>query len=140
MEKKKSLLEILRQQGYRLTPQRMMVLEAIEESEDHISAEEIHARARAKYPYINISTIYRTLELLKKMGLVTETELGGGRFVYHPVGKAQHHHLVCRKCGRVRDIDAAVFQQLKDDLKANYGFNADFEHIAIFGTCENCKG
>ncbi|HEY49508.1 MAG TPA: transcriptional repressor [Dehalococcoidia bacterium] len=140
MEKKKSLLDILRQKGYRLTPQRMMVLEAIEASDDHISAEEIHASARARYPYINISTVYRTLDLLKEKGLVTETDLGGGRYLYHPVGKAQHHHLVCGKCGKVRDIDATVFQQLRDELKNKYGFNAEFEHIAVFGTCKNCEG
>ncbi len=140
MEKKKSLLEILREKGYRLTPQRMMVLEAIEASPDHISAEEIHARARLQYPYINISTVYRTLELLKENGLVTETDLGGGRFLYHPAGKAQHHHLVCRKCGKVRDIDINVLDNLRDQLKAQYSFNAELEHIAIFGTCDRCKG
>ena len=102
MDNKNNLLEILREKGYRLTPQRMMVLEAIEASHDHISAEEIHAKARIKYPYINISTVYRTLDLLKEQGLVTETDLGGGRFLYHPVGKAHHHHLVCKKCGKER--------------------------------------
>jgi len=139
MENKKSLLEILREKGYRLTPQRMMVLEAIEASPDHISAEEIHARARLQYPYINISTVYRTLELLKEKGLVTETDLGGGRFLYHPAGKAQHHHLVCRKCGKVRDIDINALDNLRDQLKAQYSFDAELEHIAIFGTCESCE-
>jgi Fur family ferric uptake transcriptional regulator len=139
MKKEKGLLEILREKGYRLTPQRMMVLEAIEASHDHISAEEIHTRARIQYPYINISTVYRTLELLKENGLVTETDLGGERFLYHPAGKAQHHHLVCRKCGKVRDIDASVFQQLRDELKTRHSFDAEFEHIAIFGTCDSCQ-
>jgi len=140
MENRKSLLEILREKGYRLTPQRMMVLEAIEASHDHISAEEIHARARRQYPYINISTVYRTLELLKENGLVTETDLGGGRFLYHPAGKAQHHHLVCRKCGKVRDIDIKVLDNLRDQLRAQYSFDAELEHIAIFGTCVRCEG
>ncbi|TET74113.1 MAG: transcriptional repressor [Dehalococcoidia bacterium] len=140
MKNKKSLLEILREKGYRLTPQRMMVLEAIEASHDHISAEEIHARTRLQYPYINISTVYRTLELLKENGLVTETDLGGGRFLYHPAGKAQHHHLVCRKCAKVRDIDINVLDNLRDQLKAQYGFDAELEHIAIFGTCDRCEG
>ena len=139
MREKDSLLETLREKGYRLTPQRMMVLEAIEASDDHISAEEIHAKARAKYPYINISTVYRTLDLLKEKGLVIETDLGGGRFLYHPVGKAHHHHLVCRKCGSVTDIDASMFHRLRDELTARYGFDAEFEHIAIFGTCARCR-
>ena len=139
MREKESLLQTLREKGYRLTPQRMMVLEAIEGSDDHISAEEIHAKARSKYPYINISTVYRTLDLLKEQGLVIETDLGGGRFLYHPVGKAHHHHLVCRKCGSVTDIDASMFHRLHEELTARHGFDAEFEHIAIFGTCAKCR-
>jgi Fur family ferric uptake transcriptional regulator len=139
MKKDKSLLNVLHDQGYRLTPQRMMVIEAIEDSHDHISAEEIHTKARTKYPYLNISTVYRTLELLKEKGLVAETDLGGGRFLYHPVGKAQHHHLVCRKCGKVRDIEINLLDRLKDELKAEYDFDAELEHIAIFGTCKDCS-
>jgi len=137
---KPNFLEVLREKGYRLTPQRMIVLEAIEKSDDHISAEEIHNYAHAKYPYINISTVYRTLELLKTLHLVTETDLGGGRFRYHPAGKAHHHHLVCHKCGSVQDIDASVFERLRDELKVKYGFSAEFEHMAIFGTCDHCRG
>ncbi len=135
----KKLADILRERGYRLTPQRMMVLEAIEASDNHISAEEIHTRAYARYPYMNISTVYRTLELLKELGLVAETDLGGGRLVYHPAGKAHHHHLVCRKCGKVQDIDESIFQRLTDEIRHKYGFNAEFEHVGIFGTCEHCR-
>ena len=139
MKKENSLLQALREQGYRLTPQRMMVVEAIEDSHDHVSAEDIHARARLQYPYLNISTVYRTLELLKDKGLVAETDLGGGRFLYHPTGKAQHHHLVCRKCGEVRDIDIDALADLRTELSARYGFTAELEHIAIFGTCAGCE-
>ena len=134
-----SVLGELRAKGFRMTPQRMMVLEAVEASDDHISAEEIFKQAHAKYPYLNISTVYRTLELLKTQGFVAESDLGGGRLVYHPVGKAHHHHLVCRKCGGVQDVDESVFDRLEDVLKKRYGFNADMEHMAIFGTCKKCK-
>ena len=74
----------------------MMILSAIENSDDHISAEEIHAQTVAKYPHVNISTIYRTLELLKRLGLVTETNFGEGLVRYHPQDKGHHHHLVCQ--------------------------------------------
>ena len=104
MKGDKPVLQVLKEKGYRLTPQRMMVVEAVEASHDHTSAEEIHARASARYPYLNISTVYRTLELLRDQGLVAETDLGGGRLLYHPVGQAQHPHLVCRQSGNVRDI------------------------------------
>ena len=130
----------LSEKGYRLTPQRLMILSAIENSEDHISAEEIFAQVVAKYPHINISTVYRTLELLKQLGLVTETDLGGGRVRYHPVDKGHHHHLVCKECGAIIDLDESVMARLHDVLLNRYNFNADLKHLAIFGRCGNCKG
>lgn len=78
MKQPVEIISKLGEKGYRLTPQRMMILSAIENSNDHISADEIYARVVAEYPYVNISTVYRTLELLKRLGLVTETDLGGG--------------------------------------------------------------
>lgn len=129
----------LSEQGYRLTPQRMMVLAAIEDSADHISAEEIYAQVITKYPYVNISTVYRTLELLKRLGLVTETDLGGGRVRYHPADKGHHHHLVCQECGAIIGLDEAVLYPLKDTLRREYKFEADLRHLAIFGRCSKCR-
>ena len=125
--------------GYRLTPQRMMILSAIEGSESHISAEEIYAQVVAKYPHVNISTVYRTLELLKRLGLVTETDLGEGRVRYHPADKGHHHHLVCEECGAIIDLDESTLFPLKDALLRNYKFVADLRHLAIFGRCTNCQ-
>ncbi|MBA7651467.1 Ferric uptake regulation protein [subsurface metagenome] len=125
--------------GYRLTPQRMMVFSAIENSDDHISAEEIYAQVVAKYSHVNISTVYRTLELLKQLGLVTETDLGGGRVRYHPMDKGHHHHLVCRECGAIIDLDESVLFSLKDTLLREYKFVADLRHLAVFGRCANCR-
>ena len=129
----------LSEQGYRLTPQRMLVLSAIENSDDHISAEEIYAQVIARYPYVNISTIYRNLELLKRLGLVTETDLGGGRVRYHPADKGHHHHLVCQECGKVIDLNESVLYPLKDILLREYHFSADMRHLAIFGRCKKCS-
>ena len=129
----------LSQLGYRLTPQRMMVFSAIENSDDHISAEEIYAQVVAKYSHVNISTVYRTLELLKQLGLVTETDLGGGRVRYHPMDKGHHHHLVCRECGAIIDLDESVLFSLKDTLLREYKFVADLRHLAVFGRCTNCS-
>jgi len=129
----------LSNQGYRLTPQRMMILSAIENSDDHISAEEIYVQVVAKYPHVNISTVYRTLELLKGLGLVTETDLGEGRVRYHPADKGQHHHLVCQECGAIIDLDESVLSSLKSALLREYEFRADLRHLAIFGKCANCR-
>ncbi len=139
MEQPRDIAGKLSKQGYRLTPQRMMILSAIENSDNHISAEEIYAQIIAKYPNVNISTVYRTLELLKRLGLVTETDLGEGRVRYHPAEKGHHHHLVCRECGAIIDLDESLLAPLKSALLREYKFNADLSHLAILGRCVRCS-
>ena len=139
MDRTSDIAGELREQGYRLTPQRMMILSAIENSHDHISAEEIYAQVAAKYANVNISTVYRTLELLKRLNLVTETYLGNSHVRYHPADKGHHHHLVCEKCGAIIDIDESTLARLQDVLLHRYNFNARLSHLAIFGRCANCN-
>lgn len=129
----------LKEKGYRLTPQRLMILSAIEGSQDHISAEEIYAQVAARYPHVNISTVYRTLELLKKLALVYEIDLGEGRIRYHAERSGHHHHLVCQNCGKVIDIDESTLSSLKNILSRDYNFKAELRHVAIFGLCEDCR-
>lgn len=133
------LTQELRDQGYRLTPQRMVIIAAIEASDNHISAEEIYAQVKVKYSQVNISTVYRTLELLKKLGLVTEIDLGEGRVRYHSAEKGHHHHLVCRRCGTIIDLDETLLSPLKHSLRHDYNFEADLKHLAIFGHCLSCS-
>ncbi len=139
MEQSRDMVGELSRQGYRLTPQRMMILSAIENSDEHISAEEIYTQVVAKYPNVNISTVYRTLELLKRLSLVTETDLGEGRVRYHPVEKGHHHHLVCQECGAIIDLDESLLSPLKKALLREYEFIADLRHLAILGRCVNCS-
>ena len=129
----------LSEKGYRLTPQRLMILAAIEGRQDHISAEEIYAQVAAKYPHVNISTVYRTLELLKRLGMVYEIDLGEGRIRYHAEDSGHHHHLVCQDCNRVTDIEESTLSSLRDILYRDYGFRAELRHVAIFGTCGDCR-
>lgn len=139
MQEKGGIISKLSEKGYRLTPQRLMILSAIEGSSDHISAEEIYAQVAAKYPNVNISTVYRTLELLKKLGMVYEIDLGEGRIRFHAEGSGHHHHLVCQDCGTVIDIDESTLSSLKDVLLRDYNFQAELRHVGIFGFCENCR-
>jgi Fur family ferric uptake transcriptional regulator len=129
----------LREKGYRLTPQRLMILAAIESSDEHISAEEIYNQVAARYPDVNISTVYRTLELLKKLGMVYEIDLGEGRIRFHAEESGHHHHLVCQECGTVIDIDEATLSSLKDILMRDYHFQAELRHVGVFGICEKCR-
>jgi len=139
MEQRRDLADELNEQGYRLTPQRIMILSVIENSDYHISAEEIYAQIVVKYPNINISTVYRTLELLKRLNLVTETDLGEGRVRYHPANKGHHHHLVCRECGTITDLDESMLTPLRSALLREYKFHADLRHLSILGRCLKCR-
>ena len=134
-----NLTEELTRQGYRMTPQRMMIVDAIEHTENHISAEDIFRQVVAKYPNVNVSTVYRTLELLEKLGLVTKTEMGVGHIVYHPLEKGHHHHLICRECGNIINLDESVLAPLKESLQQNYQFTAELRHLGIMGLCADCK-
>jgi Fur family ferric uptake transcriptional regulator len=139
MEHSRGMAGELSRQGYRLTPQRMMILSAIESSDEHISAEEIYTQVVAKYPNINISTVYRTLELLKQLGLLYEIDLGGGCVGYHPEGRGHHHHLICRKCGAIIDVNESVLFPVQAILLQAFNFKAELKHLAILGLCSKCK-
>ncbi len=128
----------LRAQGYRLTPQRELVLEAVRQL-DHGSPEEILTRVRLSAQGVNISTVYRTLELLEKLGLVSHTHLGHGAPAYHATTEPDHVHLVCRNCERVMQVEPSIAAGLVDDLDAQFGFQTDVRHLTVFGTCRDCS-
>jgi Fur family transcriptional regulator, ferric uptake regulator len=132
------MVKTLRASGHRLTPQRESVLAVICDSEAHLSADEILKRVRTRYPYLNKSAVYRSLELLTQLGLVTQTDLGQGRAQYEVHHHPHHHHLICRKCGTVIQVDQESFEPLGKRLKHKYGFDAELDHFAVFGTCRAC--
>ena len=134
-----SCTQVLQSKGYRLTPQRIMVLDALHSAERHISTEEIFERLREKYPYANISTVYRTLELLKELGLAAEISTGDGIVRYHAKENSGHHHLVCTKCGKMFDFPEEELVPLENSLDKNHGFKANIHHLAIFGICSGCR-
>jgi Fur family ferric uptake transcriptional regulator len=132
------LHKVLREAGQRLTPQRLMILDVMSSTEGHVTAEEIYERVRDTYPYINVSTVYRTLEALKELGLVTETDLGRGLRQFELRNRRQHHHLVCKRCGSIEELEDVVFEPVRQYVRERYGFQAHLEHHAIFGLCSAC--
>lgn len=132
------LVQTLKERGHRLTPQRQLILEAIEAAEGHVSAELVHAKVAAQFPQVNISTVYRTLELLQNLGLVTHTHFDDGIALYHLAEDSNHQHMVCRRCGSEREIDVEELAPLDVHLRERYGFRADLAHFAIIGTCGAC--
>jgi Fur family ferric uptake transcriptional regulator len=132
------LVQTLKERGHRLTPQRQLILEAVEAAEGHVSAETVHARVAAQFPQVNISTVYRTLELLQNLGLVTHTHFDDGIALYHLAEDSHHQHMICRGCGQETEIAVSELATLDQHLQATYGFHADLTHFAIIGTCKGC--
>ncbi|MBD9701029.1 MULTISPECIES: Fur family transcriptional regulator [Streptomyces] len=127
----------LRQRGYRLTPQRQLVLEAVDTLE-HATPDDILVEVRKTASGVNISTVYRTLELLEELGLVSHAHLGHGAPTYHLADRHHHIHLVCRDCENVIEADVSVAQDFTAKLRETFGFDTDLKHFAIFGRCESC--
>lgn len=129
--------EELRSRGYRVTPQRQLVLEAIAKL-DHATPDEIAASVQQTAKGVNISTIYRTLELLDNLGLVTHTHLNHGAPIYHLASDSDHVHLVCQDCQRVFQVSPDIIRPLITALEADQGFETDVTHLTVFGRCQDC--
>lgn len=136
---KSNLINELKAQGIRLTPQRAIIFEAIEKLEGHLTAEDIYAEVQELNPYVSLATVYRTLELLQELNLITPTNLGRSQTYFALKGHGPHHHLVCTKCKRVEEFSDELLESLRYNLAELYGFETHTDHISIFGICENCQ-
>jgi Fur family ferric uptake transcriptional regulator len=127
----------LRAQGYRLTPQRELVLRAVEHLV-HATPDEVLTEVRRESSAVNISTVYRTLELLEQLDLVRHAHITDRAPTYHSTATSPHVHTVCRACGTVGEVDLEVVQPLVDALAEDAGFATDVGHLTVFGTCASC--
>lgn len=131
--------ERLREQGHRLTPQRLAVLEVIKAGPGHMTVHQVLDCLKPQYPTMTLPTVYRNLQWLKEMKLVAETDLGGDCHVYEFIATSPHHHLVCLRCGRVIDLPDSFLSPLRERLRDEYGFIARTEHLGLFGACRDCQ-
>jgi Fur family transcriptional regulator, ferric uptake regulator len=129
----------LKEQGYRLTPQRTAVWETLRGAGRHMTAEEVAGATRARLPDINTSTVYRTLELLVSLDLVTETKLGSARSYFEVSPDPGHHHFVCERCGSVGHFGDDLFAPLYEALAAGDGFASTRARATVFGVCRECR-
>ena len=133
------IVELLRESGQRPTPQRLMILSILRHREGHLTAAEILSEVKREYPYVDISTIYRTMNALKELHLVSETDLGSGEYSYEWRLADPHHHLICRQCGAELSLDSTYLESMAERLLADHGFRAEMDHFAIFGVCKDCQ-
>jgi Fur family ferric uptake transcriptional regulator len=134
-------LQKLRDRGLRLTPQREMILSVMHDVEGLATAEAIYEQVQALTSAVDISTVYRTLDLLQEMDIVACVDPGDGQHLYELLGvHGPHIHLVCQSCGKVSGIDVKEAELLAQRLRAEHGFVADLDHLSISGLCEECAG
>ncbi|HLF27563.1 MAG TPA: Fur family transcriptional regulator [Anaerolineae bacterium] len=128
----------MRERGFRVTPQRQLILDAICEGGGHTTPEEIYRRVQAKSPAINRATVYRTLDFLCELRLVVAVQIGGHTF-YEIAGEAPHHHLICRRCNKVEEIGHDTLKALFAKIEREQQFLVDMDHLALFGLCKRCS-
>jgi Fur family transcriptional regulator, ferric uptake regulator len=129
----------LREQGYRLTPQRNLIWEVLRDAGRHMTAEEVAAEVRRTLPDVNVSTVYRTLELLVSLDLVVETRLEGSACYYEVSPEPTHHHFVCTQCGAVGHFGDELLAPVHEELAARQTFAVSQIQVTAFGVCRDCQ-
>lgn len=131
--------ELLRRAGHKMTPQRLLIVRALRHGDGHMTAAQIAEQVREAYPFVDVSTVYRTLDVLKRMKLATSTDMGGGDVVFEWAPEQPHHHLICTSCGGVAELAHDYLDTLAASIEREFAFAPDLHHFAIFGLCRECQ-
>jgi Fur family ferric uptake transcriptional regulator len=115
------------------------VLESLVEAEEHLTADQVFSQVSDRLPAMTLSTVYRTLERLCDIGLVTETDLGEGVRHFELLDSERHHHLICQSCGHMFELDDSAVETLRERIVRDYGFTPRIDHLAVFGLCAHCQ-
>ena len=130
-------VELLRGQGMRMTPQRLAIVDEIMSTSGYVIPTTVIERVQARVPGVSPSTVYRTLERLEQVGVLTHVHLESG-VGYHRLEEAQHAHLTCSRCGATLELPRSSLRSLERLIERDHGFRPDFTHHAIAGSCADC--
>lgn len=139
MDEFSDLMEQARRHGLRMTRQRRVILRALCELQGHASAERIHETIAKCDDDVDLSTVYRTLERLRDLRILSQTDLGRGCAEFEVVAEQPHHHLVCQHCGCVIDLDHGYLAPMAETIRRDLCFEPVLDHFAIFGLCRACQ-
>src|ERR1700722_15171582 len=139
MQSPGELTDLFRANGRKITSQRQCIFKALEGDVTHPSAERVYERGRDDMPNVSLKTVYQTLNDLADLGAIAVLDVGTGSARFDPNVETTHHHLVCRSCGKVRDV-ATDFPGLKVSRRATQGFEVDSAEVVFRGLCDECKG
>jgi Fur family ferric uptake transcriptional regulator len=132
------LIDQLHTRGFRMTPQRMAILHTLRRSGGHFSPTEVFERTRRDQPGLTEATVYRTLEFLADNGFALAAHVGNGKLVYE-LTEENHHHLICRTCGKTVAVEFAALAGLYEQLNTSTGYQLDSSHVTLFGLCPGCQ-
>jgi len=137
------LKNILKEKGYKLTPQRRAVLDTVIKSQGkHLSTEEIYDYVKKECPEIGLATVYRTLQLLDELDVISKINLDDGCARYElniNSDDHQHHHLICTKCGDVLEVEVDLLEHLEEEIQRSHNFEIKDHKVKFFGLCSKCK-
>ena len=135
------LTKALGERGIRLTRQRRVILQVMDDAEQHLDVDQIFARAKSIDPGVHLVTVYRTIELLKNERLIDELDLlhlRGDRHYYETHGPRDHIHVACLKCGKVREFESRLYEQLKSQIEKDFGMKVTITRTEVGGYCADC--
>jgi Fur family ferric uptake transcriptional regulator len=132
--------DYIRSEGLHETVQRMKILDAFLNADDHVSAEDIYRLVNRRQRKVGFTTVYRTMKLIADCGLAREVLFNDGiaRFE-HTYGKKHHHHLICTKCGKVIEFSSKIMDEAEKELLNRHGFELQYHQYEIFGLCRECR-
>ncbi|MEI7845223.1 MAG: Fur family transcriptional regulator [Chloroflexota bacterium] len=128
----------IRSRGFRLTPQRLTILQVLQHSGEHMTPGEVYEIARQSMPGLTETTVYRTLEFLSENGFAMAAHIGSGKLVYQ-VGGHDHHHVICQKCGNQTEVGHTQLDGLYITIEQLTGFRLTTSHLTFFGLCPHCQ-
>ncbi|HWD23836.1 MAG TPA: Fur family transcriptional regulator [Acidimicrobiales bacterium] len=131
------IVEFLRAQGHRVTIPRRLLIRSLLEADDHRTVDELALDVQRQAPDVHISTIYRNLEELERLGVIVHSHLGHGASTYH-LSTVTHGHLLCEECGKTIEIPQELFAPLVRRVRNEYQFAIDLHHFAMVGRCGEC--
>ena len=135
------LTQALTERGIRMTRQRRVILQVMDDAEQHLDVDQIFERAQRVDPDVHLVTVYRTIDLLKKHGLIDELDLlhlRGDRHYYETHGPRDHIHVACLKCGKVREFESRLYEQLKSQIERDFGMKVTVSRTEVGGYCAEC--
>jgi Fe2+ or Zn2+ uptake regulation protein len=133
------LRRALRSAGRRLTPQRRLILQVLEESNGHLDADALYDQVKARDPDVSLATVYRTLAVLRELGLIEEHRLGQDHGHFEAVRQEPHYHFSCLRCGKVIEFDTPLVAQIEQALREQKGVQVTSTYLHISGYCAQCR-